>query len=148
MQEHITTLRDSKGKEGSKNSRIAHGWKKKSKSSSAINGKIDDPCPVDDCGGPTTSIRVGPLINTRWGQGCGYNDFTPSKSRGSCGHAPAGCGPVAVAQVMRHHRNRFGTMTYNGVPIDFSDASMPLNPNPNAPGNTPDIARLMRFIGD
>ena len=72
-------------------------------------------------------------------------DFTPSKSGGSCGHAPAGCGPVAVAQVLWYYRTRLN-MTYNGVRINFNNMLQSLNPN--SPGRSPDIARLMRFVGD
>lgn len=147
MQSYITGLRENESEvstaavTNSLNSSISPG------------GVITNLVPCDQgCGGAPGSggsrkpVQTwGPLIGTRWGQGCGYNDFTP-KSGDDCGRGPAGCGPVAVAQVMWYHRNRFGSMTYNGVPINFNN--MARSPNPNRAGNTPDIARLMRFIGD
>lgn len=42
--------------------------------------------------------RIGPLIGTTWGQGCDYNKFCPSGNE--CSHAPTGCVPTAMAQLM------------------------------------------------
>ncbi len=148
LQEYITLLRDGSISDtaSSQNdgARIAYGWK--SKKTSIKNAKID---PGDNPNPPPPFYPIqtyGPLVKSEWGQGCGFNDFTPSKSKGSCGHSPAGCGPVAVAQVMWYYRSRFRSMTYNGVPINFNN--MPLSLTFYRTGESPDIARLMRFIGD
>lgn len=136
LQREITALRDSPD---SSESELAAGWEPE------VTTNSEPPCGLCEPE-PTPLITYGPLMTTLWGQGCGYNDFSPSKD-GPCGKAPAGCGPVAVAQILRYHRNRLGTVTYNGVPINFSDATMPNSVN-NAPGSAPDVARLNRFIGD
>jgi len=53
--------------------------------------------------------KIGPLLTTEWGQGCGYNSSMPfieceTESVGiSCGRAVAGCVPLAIAQVMKYH---------------------------------------------
>lgn len=51
-------------------------------------------CPDDEI--------VAPLLNTKWHQWCGYNDLMPVLTCGSCGHASAGCAPVAISQTMRY----------------------------------------------
>lgn len=49
---------------------------------------------------------IGPLIGTNWDQYCGYNTYMPTLTCNPynpyiCGHAYAGCVPVALAQTMR-----------------------------------------------
>lgn len=43
---------------------------------------------------------IGPLVTAQWGQGCFYNELCPEAPGGSCGHTPAGCVAVAMAQIM------------------------------------------------
>ncbi len=43
-----------------------------------------------------------PLLKTQWHQGCGFNTYCPSMTEGDCQHAYAGCGTIAVAQVMAY----------------------------------------------
>ncbi len=47
---------------------------------------------------------VGPLLRTNWGQGRGYNEYTPRDSRSieGNGHVPTGCVATAMAQVMNY----------------------------------------------
>lgn len=60
-------------------------------------GEENPPC-VDE-----TEI-VGPLLNTKWGQWSGYNDFSPYLNCSSSnGKAPTGCVATAIAQIMRYH---------------------------------------------
>lgn len=145
VEEHITFLRDSADNqtESDKGTNIAYGW-----IPSATSARTNDiePCPPGGCGGGGSTESYGPLIDRQWGQGCGFNDYSPSKSNGPCGRAPAGCGPVAVAKVMWYYRNRLGRITYNGVPINFNN--MPRVLTRYVTGEAPDLARLMRFIGD
>ncbi len=162
LTDHITRLRDDASyrnsylgsttdRKNSVNGRTAHGWS--STTNSITTNLIDDPCerPGSDCGGGGSTpmpIQTWQARTHRfWGQGCGYNDLSPRIVRSDdCDRAPAGCGPVAVAQVLHYHRNRFGSMTYNGVPINFNNMP-PSNPPPRRFGQSPDIARLMGFIG-
>lgn len=76
----------------------------------------------------------GPLLTTKWDQGCGYNDLmgTCPFGGGSCGRAWTGCVATAMAQVMRFHQ----------LPASYNWASMP-----NTYGS-PETARLMRDIGN
>lgn len=55
----------------------------------------------------TLTESKGPLLKTKWGQGCGYTDllsYCPEMSSTSytCGHFPTGCVATATAQVMRY----------------------------------------------
>lgn len=157
LQDHVTATREeTKEKDNSKNtnSRMAKGvlnqWRSITTSYNSNCGpmvRCDDG--EDQDPGNYQPIQTwGPLIGTRWGQGCGYNDYAPWKSNDAyCNRAPAGCGPVAVAQVIYYYRNRFSSMSYNGELIDFNAMNLIPSPN-NVQGNTPNIARLMRLIGN
>ena len=73
----------------------------------------DDP---NDC--DNEFEQVGPLLSTTWNQRCGFNDFMPTMSCNvPCGHAYAGCVPVAIAQVMRFHE----------YPTNYNWSNMPNN---------------------
>lgn len=50
---------------------------------------------------PMGSVVVAPLIATQWNQGGDFSSKTPKVSGE---HTPAGCVPVAVAQIMNYHR--------------------------------------------
>jgi hypothetical protein len=83
---------------------------------------------------PYTTVQINPLLTTTWGQGCGYNDFTPTfANRFYCDHAPTGCVATATAQIMKFHN----------FPIisAFNFSSMSLTS-----GST-STASLMRTIG-
>ena len=45
-----------------------------------------------------------PLLITTWDQISPYNSCTPTASGGSGGHASAGCGPVAMGQIIRYFK--------------------------------------------
>lgn len=156
MQEHITQLRDDEDyrtsymnsedypTDANGDTNFAYGWETQM-------GEPMLPC-SGDCGGGSggggswSPTSYGPLTNRWWGQKCGFNDFSPAKSNGPCGRAPAGCGPVAVGQVLWYYRNRIGSLSYNGIPVNFNN--MPRALFNGQPGDAPDLARLMRFIGD
>ncbi len=51
----------------------------------------------------TNSIIVNPLIQTQWGQGCGFNYYCPtvySNLNGNCNKTPTGCVATAMGQIM------------------------------------------------
>jgi len=86
---------------------------------------------------------VGPLCATTWGQVYPYNQYCPSGSY-SGGHMPAGCVPVAMAQVMYYWQ----------YPSAYGWGSMvtQINSNPaTSPSNNPsgftESARLIHDIG-
>lgn len=79
--------------------------------------------------------KVDPLLNTKWGQGCGYNsllaDCTQNQGYYSCGKVWVGCVATAMAQIMKYqeHPNSY----------DWNDM-----PNTQATNET---ANLMKDIG-
>lgn len=44
------------------------------------------------------------LLTTEWDQGAPYNDYAPEAPGGPDGRAYAGCGPCALAQILRFHQ--------------------------------------------
>ena len=48
---------------------------------------------------------IRPLITTQWGQNYPYNHFSPLSSKGTNrNRQPAGCGPIAMAQVINYYK--------------------------------------------
>lgn len=85
--------------------------------------------------------QVGPLLQTSWGQGCGYNLLLHASGSGCsgqhCDRAFTGCVATAMAQVMKHH----------GYPRSYNWSIMPnISPNYLTDGSL-EISRLMRDIG-
>lgn len=77
--------------------------------------------------------QVGPLLTTKWHQGCGFNDLMPNMNCSvPCGRAYAGCVPIAMAQIMRFHQ----------YPSSFN-----WNLMPNTYG-VPETSRLLKAIHD
>jgi Peptidase C10 family/Spi protease inhibitor len=97
---------------------------------------LDQPLPGDDCGGcqdQYSYTSVGPLLNTLWSQGCGFNSLCPSCNNPSyCNHTPTGCVATAMAQVMYYWK----------MQASYNWASMNLN------FGTSETARLMWDAGD
>ena len=61
-----------------------------------------------------------------WGQGTGYNLFMPPRGC-DCGRALAGCGPVALAQIMRYYRfPSVATAPLWAPPVIVPVATMPV----------------------
>ena len=53
---------------------------------------------------PRNPRAVEPMLTSRWGQGCYYNEACPVDASGPCQHVPAGCSAVAMAQIMYYHK--------------------------------------------
>lgn len=85
----------------------------------------------DPCSDNQPPTQVGPLLQTAWGQGCGYNDLTPVANDGPCGHCPTGCVATSTAQIMYYWRS----------PSRFNWSGMAAN------YGTSYTAALMRDIG-
>ena len=49
--------------------------------------------------------KVGPLLTTEWHQDYPFNRYTPIRGEK---HAPAGCVPIAIAQVVNYHQRLDG----------------------------------------
>ncbi|MBB2147128.1 hypothetical protein GM921_16610 [Pedobacter sp. LMG 31464] len=57
--------------------------------------------------------EVGPLLQTQWSQGNGYNNLMPSLSCGPAGRAWTGCVATAMAQIIRYHQYPTNWYNYN-----------------------------------
>lgn len=80
--------------------------------------------PIDDeeiINGGSVHEQVGPLLQTRWGQGHGYNELVRFNNCPG-GTAPTGCVATAMAQVIR----------YWEYPNDYNWSVMPNKINTNA----------------
>lgn len=83
---------------------------------------------------PPSSTQRGPLLLTNWGQGCGYNDYVTSSSRGDyCYHCPTGCVATAMAQIMNYWHYPAGAFNWAGMQNN---------------GGSPATAQLMQACGD
>lgn len=99
-------------------------------------------------------IIVSPLLSSRWGQdtsNCGldpqaYNYYV-SQSSDNCSHCPAGCGPVAMAQIMYFWK--FPVLTsLMGDYFDWCNMTDFLDTrSPNYEKERNAIARLIRQCG-
>lgn len=94
--------------------------------------RIDEPIDGTSC--ENEYETVGPLLQTVWGQGTGYNNSTPVTgcTNYSNGHAPTGCVATAMAQIMKYHQS----------PSSYNWSLMP-----NTYG-TNETSLLMRDVGD
>jgi len=94
-----------------------------------------------------TDNVVEPMMEVTWGQGSGYNEYTPENT-------PTGCVAVAMLQVMRHWEwppkghgehsythSEYGHFAVNFDTVDFNWSSLPLN------SPTPQIAKVMLYGG-
>lgn len=90
---------------------------------------------------------VEPMMEVTWGQGSGYNTYTPENT-------PTGCVAVAMIQIMRHWEwpakghgehsythDSYGDFAINFDTIDFNWSGMPLN-SPST-----EIAKTMLYAG-
>jgi hypothetical protein len=86
----------------------------------------------------TPAKDVSALVETQWGQGYGYDNYCPSYSGNSDGHAVVGCVALAMAQVIRYHQypnvgfgsysyvhSVYGTLTANFASSYYNYANMP-----------------------
>ncbi|MCR5064616.1 MAG: C10 family peptidase [Bacteroidales bacterium] len=63
-----------------------------------------------------SSKGVNSLVQTKWDQGGGYNNYCPVYSYGPNGHSHTGCVATAMAQIIRYHRyptTGFSRFSYN-----------------------------------
>ena len=146
MEEEINATRENKDIASINKQDVALEWNDMILAAKALqgtpNGRTNsDPCPqgarCDDGGNtPPPPVTVGPLLQTTWSQGCGYNDRTPATSNaGYCYNAPTGCVATAMAQVMRFHQR----------PTRFNWTLMPNSVS--SENASPELARLMSEAG-
>lgn len=93
-------------------------WEKIQLPSVSVNQSTTARPPVEACYEHTEINTVGPLLNTTWEQGWGFNDALPFIScNGNNFQVYAGCVPIAMAQVMKYHN----------YPNNYNWSAMPLN---------------------
>lgn len=93
--------------------------------------------PPIECYDHTEYYTVGPLLNTLWYQSGGFNDALPEEfCYGATINVPAGCAPIAMAQVMKYHQ----------YPASYDWASMPLTSGTITTANF--IADIHEAIGN
>ena len=98
--------------------------------------------PIDDeeiISGGSVHEQTGPLLQTRWGQGHGYNELVRFENCDE-GTSPTGCVATAMAQVMRYHQH---PNSYNWSIMPNQIASYATLNN-----STNEIAQLMFDAGD
>ncbi len=88
--------------------------------------------------GGTIHEQKGPLLETRWGQGYGYNEYVKFKNCTN-GNSLTGCVATAMAQVMRYHKY---PDTYNwSIMPNIIEIDTPID------NSTNEVAKLMRDVG-
>lgn len=88
---------------------------------------------------------TGPLLQTKWNQGAGWNMFAPSASGGPGGKAYAGCVATAMGQIMKYWSfPTSGVGSRNN--INFALAQYAWDSMP-ATSYTPALATLLRHAG-
>lgn len=75
--------------------------------------------------------QVGPLLSTQWYQSAPFNNL--------CGGYPAGCGAIAVAQVLKYYQYP-QSFSWNGYAFNWSNI-------PVYPQSGSDQAALVRLVG-
>jgi hypothetical protein len=100
---------------------------------------IDDPDPCE-----STYVEKGPLITTKWGQGCGYNAECPivlfCDEDLPCDNGYTGCVATSMAQILKFHSAQLPS------PFNRNWASMP---NALPPLDVPtEVSGLMADLGD
>ncbi len=104
----------------------------------------------------TSSANVGPLMSTKWNQGCYYNEQCPTISTGGqCSRAWTGCGATAMAQMMKYHNHPStgtGSNSYtwmgNTLSANFAASTYNFSSMPNsASSSNTQLAQLMSHAG-
>lgn len=99
---------------------------------------------------------VSPMLTTKWAQGCYYNSYCPVDSAGQCGHAVAGCVPVAACQIMKYHNypasgiwsNSYTNDPYGVLFADFGATTYNWGNMPDSlTGQNNDVAQLLYHFG-
>lgn len=97
--------------------------------------------------------KVNALLDTKWHQSSPFNDFCPKRRRyiffGPSRIAPAGCVPIAVAQIMSYHEYPH-SYTYNGIYVDWKEVKKirAYNMHYQNESNSQMAAALLRGIGN
>ncbi len=107
---------------------------------------------LEFCNEDGYAVMTGPLVETEWGQGCGYNDHLPDNSCPDddhrCNRYPTGCVATAMAQIAKYWADLSGLEIFyekdDGAVFHNWDA-MPTQLHDE--GESEEVARLMRNMG-
>lgn len=104
------------------------------------------------------SKSVQPLIETRWEQGGGYNNYCPEWYNGSNGHCVTGCVATAMAQIIRYHQypnvgfyhKGYTHPSYGYLYVDFDSAyydftKMPISVSRYSPADQQHAVSLLCY---
>ncbi len=103
-----------------------------------------------------TATSVEPLIQTKWDQGCYYNELCPADAAGQCGHVWTGCTITAMAQIMKYWNyptkgtgsHSYSHPIYGDLSADFGSTTYQWSQMPNeVTGQNEAIATLMYHCG-
>lgn len=72
----------------------------------------------------TQTKQMGPVLKTRWHQDFPYNRYCPKFDSNDPYHNPAGCIPVAIAQVMNHFKYPSDYVDWNKIEAEESGLEM------------------------
>ena len=98
---------------------------------------------------PEHYVEKKKLLQTQWGQGCGYNALLSDTCTSWCNRPPVGCVATAMAQILKYHADngwhgRYALPNGNNAPqLDW--AGMPLAGIDE--NNHGDIPNLMAHLG-
>jgi hypothetical protein len=102
----------------------------------------------------STIAQVGPLLSTKWNQGCNYNAQCPPASGGPCGKSYTGCNATAWAQILKYYNFPTTGMGYHcnsNAPthcMTFSTQTYNYSVMPNVVSSSnPEVAKLMYHLG-
>jgi Peptidase C10 family/Spi protease inhibitor len=118
-------------------------WNRYIKESNVTSGILLKPAPIepDPCNPPPepSTITVGPLLTSTWGQSCTYNNLCALNQNFNCTNCNltnvrpvTGCVATAMAQVIGFHQ----------FPNNYAYATMPTNQGNNA------VQQVMRDAGN
>jgi len=107
---------------------------------------------------PMDAPETDPLIQTRWDQGCFYNEMCPPDAAAvtTCFHALTGCGATAMAQILKfwgspvHGTGSYGYNhpTYGYLFADFGAATYQYDQMPDTlSGSNAEVAKLIYHCG-
>lgn len=73
------------------------------------------------------TTNVGPLVDplAMWSQGGSFSYYSPSDNGCGCDRKSAGCGPVALAMLLRFHESPLMNMSFNGATAYTDYSNMP-----------------------
>lgn len=102
--------------------------------------KAGSSCSSQPFGVPILIATKGPLLNTTWGQGVGFNNMAPNYgcSNYSNGRAPTGCVATSMSQIMRYYQ----------YPNSYNWSLMPNVVSNSTSSGANEISRLMRDAGN